>query len=43
MKLDIHENVTMAPLLLTERDLITIMDKQGIGTDATIAEHIKNI
>jgi DNA topoisomerase III len=34
---------TSAPLLLSESDLITCMDKNGIGTDATIHEHIKKI
>ena len=29
--------------LLTETELISIMDQQGIGTDATIASHIKKI
>lgn len=28
---------------LVEPDLITLMDKNGIGTDATIAEHIAKI
>uniref|UniRef100_H2Z239 DNA topoisomerase n=1 Tax=Ciona savignyi TaxID=51511 RepID=H2Z239_CIOSA len=33
---------TTAPLL-TEADLISLMDKHGIGTDATHAEHIETI
>ena len=31
------------PPLLTESDLIALMDKKGIGTDATHAEHIETI
>lgn len=34
---------TSAPKLLTETELITTMDKNGIGTDATIHEHIKRV
>lgn len=34
---------TSAPSLLTEADLIALMDKHGIGTDATHAEHIETI
>ncbi|KAG0022004.1 DNA topoisomerase [Entomortierella chlamydospora] len=34
---------TSPPTLLTESQLISLMDKNGIGTDATIAEHIKTI
>lgn len=37
------EGKTSAPLLLSESDLITCMDKNGIGTDATIHEHIHKI
>jgi DNA topoisomerase III len=37
------EGSTSAPLLLSESDLITCMDKNGIGTDATIHEHIQKI
>ena len=33
----------MPPPLLSESDLIALMDRHGIGTDATIAEHIKTI
>jgi DNA topoisomerase-3 len=34
---------TVAPTYITESDLITEMDTHGIGTDATIASHIKTI
>lgn len=34
---------TQAPPLLSESDLIGLMDQKGIGTDATIAEHIQKI
>ncbi len=34
---------TTAPVLLNEADLIALMDKHGIGTDATHAEHIDKI
>lgn len=38
-----EEGITTAPSLLTEKDLISLMDKNGIGTDATMHEHIKTI
>lgn len=34
---------TSPPNFLSESELITLMDKNGIGTDATIHEHIKHI
>lgn len=34
---------TVPPPLLQEADLIALMDHHGIGTDATIAEHIRKI
>lgn len=37
------EGKTSPPSLLTEADLIALMDKNGIGTDATHAEHIETI
>lgn len=41
--LDMISGQTAPPPLLSESDLIAEMDKRGIGTDATIAEHIKKI
>jgi DNA topoisomerase-3 len=37
------EGKTTAPGYLTEPDLIALMDANGIGTDATMAEHIAKI
>ncbi|PAV79874.1 hypothetical protein WR25_22319 [Diploscapter pachys] len=42
-QLNINEGQTSPPDLLTEADLIALMDKYGIGTDATHAEHIEKI
>ncbi|GAA5913674.1 DNA topoisomerase 3 [Sporobolomyces salmoneus] len=42
-ELELKEGTTSQPNLLTEADLVSLMDKNGIGTDATIAEHIAKI
>lgn len=39
----LNSGVTQPPQLLTEYDLISLMEKNEIGTDATIAEHIQKI
>ncbi|KAK4047157.1 DNA topoisomerase [Microbotryomycetes sp. JL201] len=41
--LEMKEGQTSRPNLLTEADLVALMDKNEIGTDATIAEHIQKI
>lgn len=38
-----NEGKTAKPSYLTEADLIALMDANGIGTDATMAEHIQKI
>ncbi|PVG02713.1 prokaryotic type I DNA topoisomerase [Serendipita vermifera] len=40
---ELREGTTSKPSLLTEADLVGLMDKNGIGTDATIAQHIHTI
>lgn len=40
---EIIEGATTKPEYLTESDLISLMDKNGIGTDATIHDHIQKI
>lgn len=42
-ELSLHQGSTTAPNMLTEADLIALMEKHGIGTDATHAEHINTI
>lgn len=39
----LEQGNTTPPALLSEPALISLMDKHGIGTDATIAQHIKTI
>ncbi|XP_049869431.1 DNA topoisomerase 3-alpha [Pectinophora gossypiella] len=41
--IDMLDGTTSPPNLLTEADLIALMEKHGIGTDATHAEHIETI
>lgn len=41
--LEIRDGKTTKPEYLSESDLISLMDKNGIGTDATIHEHIQKI
>lgn len=38
-----EKSVTQPPPRLTETALISLMDSNGIGTDATIAQHIKTL
>lgn len=40
---DLLEGTTSPPRYLSETDLISLMDANGIGTDATMADHIQTI
>ncbi|KAH3686740.1 hypothetical protein WICPIJ_002283 [Wickerhamomyces pijperi] len=40
---EVKDGKTSPPQYLTETELIALMDANGIGTDATIAEHIEKI
>ncbi|KAL9936553.1 hypothetical protein V8E36_004621 [Tilletia maclaganii] len=40
---NLREGKTSRPKMLTEADLVSLMDRHGIGTDATIAEHIAKV
>eukprot|EP00949_MAST-11_sp_MAST-11-sp1_P000801 g801.t1 len=42
-RLDILDGRTSAPLRLAQDEVIALMDKHGIGTDATMAQHIESI
>lgn len=42
-EIQMKEGETSPPQLLTESDLIALMEKHGIGTDATHADHIETI
>ncbi|KAL7711865.1 DNA topoisomerase [Entamoeba marina] len=42
-KYEIGSGETTPPKPITEPELISLMDKNGIGTDATIAQHIEKI
>jgi DNA topoisomerase-3 len=41
--IDMVESKTVAPNLLSEHELISLMDSNQIGTDATVAQHISTI
>ncbi|KAJ1611324.1 putative DNA topoisomerase III [Cryptosporidium canis] len=42
-KLHLRKSKTYPPALLSEAELIDLMDKNGIGTDATMHEHIEKV
>mmetsp|Transcript_16990 Transcript_16990/g.26183 ORF Transcript_16990/g.26183 Transcript_16990/m.26183 type:complete len:184 (+) Transcript_16990:1333-1884(+) len=42
-EVDVHKGTTTPPPMMHEAELISIMDKNGIGTDATIHQHIKTV
>lgn len=43
VRVEIVQGATQAPSAITEAELLAHMDKEGIGTDATMHEHIRTI
>ncbi|OVA12979.1 DNA topoisomerase [Macleaya cordata] len=43
LKVELYEGNTSPPDYLSESELISLMEKNGIGTDASISVHINNI
>lgn len=43
LKVDLDQGTTLPPDYLSESELISLMEKNGIGTDASISVHINNI
>lgn len=43
LDIELETKKTQSPSLLNEAELISLMDKNGIGTDATIHEHINTV
>lgn len=43
LSINLQDGHTTPPSLLSEPELIGLMDEEGIGTDATIAEHIATV
>ena len=43
LALEIGSGTTEAPEAMTEPEILSLMDKEGIGTDATMHEHIRTI
>lgn len=43
VRINIRSGQTEPPQFLKETELIDLMDKHGVGTDASMATHIENV